>query len=82
MRIRVNLPDPPKTMDGVETDTHLHAIHAPSLLVAITVEREVFTGMVVRAANLRCGCSVVGSSRLICQMARGSWFCQGDNWHV
>ena len=32
-------------MDGVGKDTDLHAIHAPSLLVAITVEREVSTRM-------------------------------------
>ena len=44
-RIQVNFPDPPNAMDGVGTDTHLHAIHAPNLLVAISVEREVFTGM-------------------------------------
>ena len=45
MRIQVNLLDPPNAMDGVETNTHLHVIHAPGLLVAITVEMEVFTGM-------------------------------------
>ena len=32
-------------MDGAGTDTDLHVIHAPSLLVAITVEKEVFMGM-------------------------------------
>ena len=32
-------------MDGVGTDTHLHTTHALSVLVAITVEKEVFMGM-------------------------------------
>ena len=60
-------------MEGVGMDTHLHAMHAPSLLVAITVEREVSTGMGlcnVRAANLRCG--------LVLLAVRG----QSARWHA